>query len=239
MKHVLLIAYCLIANLAVIGAVLALLRSGLRRTRLSGGAQTRTVAVSAAVLFCWYVSISVLGLQGAFAATVANVPVLPFGIVVPLGIGLWLFLRSESLKAAAAALPVSWLIGIQAYRVIGVAFLFVWISGEMPAEAAIPGGAGDILVGLLAIPAAMAVNKRLTGARSIAYGWNYLGILDFATGIATGYLTSPGPLQLLALNHPNTMISHYPMVLFAVFAIPISSVLHGVCLWRLGRETNS
>ena len=53
--------------------------------------------------------------------------------------------------------------------------------------------------------------------------------------VATGYLTAPGPLHLLALGHPNTMVSQYPMVLFSVFAIPISSVLHGVCLWRLGR----
>ena len=173
---------------------------------------------------------------GVRRLTVANVPLLPFGILVPILIGLWMFLKSETLKAAAAALPLSWLLAIQAYRVIGVAFLFVWISGEMPAEAAIPGGVGDVLVGLLAIPAALAVRTATKGARQIAYGWNYLpGILDFVTAVATGYPASPGPLQLLAQGHPNTMVAQYPMVLFPVFAIPISSVLHGVCLWRLGR----
>ena len=136
----------------------------------SGQMQMRTMTSCAVALFGWYASISLLGLRGTFAATVANVPLLPFGILAPIGIGLWMFLRSKTLKAAAAALPVSWLLAIQVYRVIGVAFLFVWISGEMPAEAAIPGGAGDVLVGLLAIPAALAVRTATKGGRRIAYG---------------------------------------------------------------------
>jgi hypothetical protein len=191
MNHAVLLAFCLVANLAVIGAVLLLIRNGLRRTDFSAGEQSRAWTACAVTLLSWYALLTVLGLQGVFAITVARVPMLPFGILPPIGLGLWLFLKSERLRAAAAALPLWWLVAIQVYRVIGVAFLFVWISGEMPAEAAIPAGGGDVLIGLFAIPAAVAVRSSINGAQSIAYIWNCLGILDFVTAIATGFLTLP------------------------------------------------
>lgn len=203
MKHHWLVAFVLIANLAVIGGALAMLRSGLWRARFSKAVRARTLASCAVVLLAWYASISAIGLRGAFATTVANVPLLPFGIAVPFGVGLWMFLRSERLKAVARAVPLWWLVAIQAYRVIGVAFLFVFLRGEMPAEAALPAGVGDILVGVLAVPAAMSIRNGARGARRAVWLWNYLGIVDFAVAIATGYLTSPGPFQLLAREHPN------------------------------------
>lgn len=104
MNHAVLATYCLVANLAVIGAVLGLLRIGLQRANLSGAAQARTLTASALVLFGWYALISVLGLQGMFALSVGKVPLLRFGIVVPIaavlhGVCLWRLGRTEESHA--------------------------------------------------------------------------------------------------------------------------------------------
>ena len=233
MNHSLLVAYCVTANVAVMAAVLALIAAGLQRTQVSASTRARTWMATAAVLAAWYAAISVLGVRGVFSRSVGSIPLLPFGIVPPILIGFWLFLRSQALRATATAIPAWWLVSIQAYRVIGVAFLFVAASGEMPAPAAISAGIGDVLVGLLVLPVALALYRGSPNARLMAYGWNILGIVDFLTAIATGFLSAPGPMQRIALDHPNTMISLYPMVLFPLFAIPLSSVLHGICLFRL------
>jgi hypothetical protein len=54
--------------------------------------------------------------------------------------------------------------------------------------------------------------------------------------MATGFLTSPGPLHLLAVEHPNLVGSAYPLVMIPAFLLPVSSILHGLCLWKLRRQ---
>jgi hypothetical protein len=194
---------------------------------------------SSATLIGWYAVVTALAARGMFASTAeSNFSLLPFGVFVPMIIGFWLIFRSETLKAAIKAVPLWWLVGIQIYRVVGVAFLLVWGSGQMPGESAIPAGAGDVTVGLLAIPVAWAAARRFRGSRTATYVWNYIGLLDFTIALAAGYLSSPGPFQMLALGHPNVMVSAYPMVMFPVFAVPFSSLLHGMCLWKLNRQSD-
>jgi hypothetical protein len=60
-----------------------------------------------------------------------------------------------------------------------------------------------------------------------------LGILDLAVALATGFLNSPGRFQLLALDQPNILTTAYPLVLIPAFAVPLSLILHRVCLWKL------
>ena len=50
-----------------------------------------------------------------------------------------------------------------------------------------------------------------------------------------GFLTSPTPFQVLALDHPNLLVSRYPLVLIPAFMVPLSSIMHGICLWKLHR----
>jgi hypothetical protein len=233
MSYSFLVAYCLVANLAVIAAVLTLLWIALGRTEAFSGVRARTMVISSTLLLAWYGVVSGLAAIGVFAMNVGAVPLIIFGVILPIPVGFWLFFRSEPLKAAVKAIPVSWLVAIQVYRVIGFVFLLVWSSGQMPGESALPAGGGDVLVGLLAIPTAWASARGFKGARAAAYAWNYVGILDFVVALAAGFLSSPGPFQVLALQHPDTTMAVYPIVMFPIFAIPLSSLLHGICLWKL------
>lgn len=50
-------------------------------------------------------------------------------------------------------------------------------------------------------------------------------------------MTAPSPLQLLALDAPNTMIDAFPLVLIPVFVVPLSAILHIASLTKLHRDT--
>jgi hypothetical protein len=59
------------------------------------------------------------------------------------------------------AIPQSWLIGIQLYRVLGVIFRLLKAQGRLPSLFALPAGAGDVAVGLLAPVGARLHNDRV------------------------------------------------------------------------------
>jgi hypothetical protein len=189
------------------------------------------------VLLAWYGVSTYLAVHDVFrASSAAKFPALPFAVFLPIIAGLWWIFRSRIMAQVIDATPLSWLVGVQAYRVIGVVFLILLGAGQLPREFALPAGSGDVLVGLLALLVAWLVRSGSKRALTAAYMWNALGILDFVLAMATGLLTSPGPLHLLAVEHPNLIGSAYPLVMIPAFLLPVSSILHGLCLWKLRRQ---
>ncbi len=151
-------------------------------------------------------------------------------------VALKLLMRSGRIATAIDAVPPGWLVGIQIYRVIGGNFLALWAFGAIPGVFALPVGIGDVLVGLLALPAAFYLGSGAARGRLVAVAWNFLGIADLVTAVTLGALSSPGPLQHLALDHPNVLTASYPTVMTPAFAVPLSLILHGLSLWQLWRR---
>ena len=111
--------------------------------------------------------------------------------------------------------------------------------GLLPAEFALPAGIGDILVGLTGLALAFWLPSGSALSRKAAYGSNVLELADLVIAVATGFLTSPGPLQQLALDHPNLLITAYPLVMVPAFAVPLAIILHILSLWQLNRQSES
>ena len=141
--------------------------------------------------------------------------------------------RSASLKAVLDAIPLPWLIGIQLYRVVGVIFLALYSLGQLPGEFAIPAGGGDVLIGLAAPLVAYGLYQGYAWSQRAAIFWNVAGVVDLAVAIGTGFLSSPGPLHVLAADNPNHLITAFPLALVPLFAVPLSVVLHLAALKRL------
>lgn len=226
-----------IVRAIIVMAVLGGLWLGLRRAGLDDRARTATWLAVALPLMLWMAAVWQLAAAGAFQARPGAVPLIPFAIVVPVAAGLVLLTRSTRVAAALDAIPPAWLVGLQVYRVFGAAFLVQWGLGRLSGTFALPAGCGDVLVGLLALPAAYALQAGVPRARSIAVAWNVLGILDLVLAIALGLLGQTGRLPGAA--QPPAPLS-YPLVMIPAFAVPLSLILHGVSLWqlrRLGRQT--
>jgi hypothetical protein len=223
-------------------AIAVVLLLGLWRALGRAGLERRpAIAVWLAVaipLTLWLAGIWAAAVSGVFQVRPGVIPRIPIAVVVPLAIGLVSVTRSRRLAAAVDA-AASWLVGIQVYRVLGGTFLLQWLHGALPGVFAVPAGTGDMLVGLLALPVAVYAASGRRGSTAVAVAWNLLGIADLANALTLGFLSTPGPLQLLAHDHPNLLVGVYPTAMIPAFAVPLSLILHGVSLWQLRRRSRA
>lgn len=229
------IPFRLVVMIACDGVFLFGLWRALVRAGFSRAARVAAWSAVALILAIWLGAIWTLAVKGVFQRDIGNVPVLPIAIFLPVVLGLFAVTRSEGVGRLLDATPASWLVGIQVYRILGGMFLVYWIRDAIPGAFALPAGIGDVATGLLALPAAVWVSSGLTIGRKIGIRWNIFGLVDFAVAVSTGFLTSPGPGHLLALDHPNTLIATFPTVMVPAFAVPFSIILHALSLRQLKR----
>ncbi len=69
--------------------------------------------------------------------------------------------------------------------------------------------------------------------------WNYLASQNACIYIYIRLMPPPpSPLQLLAIDRPNELISSFPLVMIPVFLVPLSVLLHLASLKKL-RQTDT
>ena len=184
----------------------------------------------------WFAVVWSAAIHGAFRTGVSPLPLLPLAIFLPVMIGAPLLLLSKRVARVLDAIPASWLVALQLYRVFGSWALAAWLHGLLPGVFALPAGIGDVLTGLFAVPVAIAVASGASRGRNAAIAWNLFGLADFAVAITLGMLTSPGPLQLIHPAMPSIGAGAYPDVLTRAFVVPGSILLHALSLRQLIRR---
>ena len=184
----------------------------------------------------WFAVAWSAAINGAFRADASPLPILPFAIFLPVMIGAPLLLLSKRVGSMLDAMPASWLVALQLYRVFGSWALAAWLHGLLPGVFALPAGIGDVLTGVFAVPAVIAVASGAAQGRKVAIVWNLFGLADFAVAITLGIITSPGPLQVMVPSMPSIGASAYPDVLTPAFVVPASILLHAVSLRQLIRR---
>jgi hypothetical protein len=163
-------------------------------------------------------------------------PLLPLAIFLPVIIGAPVLLLSKRVGEVLDAMPVTWLVALQLYRVFGSWFLAAWLRGAAPGVVALPAGTGDVLTGLFAVPAAIAVAAGTAQGRRAAMIWNIFGLADFAVAITLGMVTSPGRFGLIVPSLSSFNAGVYPNVLTPAFVVPSSILLHALSLRQLRRR---
>ncbi|MGC1409916.1 MAG: hypothetical protein WA864_13315 [Acetobacteraceae bacterium] len=211
---------------------------GLGSTDLTPG-QRRTTWLAVMIPYTlWFAFVWSVAINGVFVtgASTSPAPLLPLAIFLPVIIGAPLLLLSTRVGQVLDAMPPSWLVALQLYRVFGGWFLAAWLRGAMFGLLAVPAGTGDVLTGLLAVPAAIAVATGTAQGRRTAIAWNILGLIDLAVAITLGLITSPGRFQLIAPGLPSINPGAYPGVLTPAFVVPASILLHLLSLRQLRRR---
>lgn len=211
---------------------------GLARTEFSARDRAVTWVAIVGPLTLWLIAIWALAANGFFRpiGNSRNLPLVPLAIVLPVAAGAALLTRSRPIAALLDAMPASWLIGLQVYRILGITFLASFARGSVPGAFALPAGIGDLIVGVLALPTASVASSRTASARSAAMAWNFLGLTDLTVAITMGILTFPIPtrMQLFGL-HPNAQLGTYPMVMIPAFGVPCSILFHVLSIRQLRR----
>jgi len=225
------------ARLMTYGLIALGLWLGLESTDLALG-QRRTTWLAVMVPFTLWAAVAwSAAINGVFRAGASPLPLLPLAIFLPVIIGAPLLLLSKQVGQVLDAMPATWLIALQVYRVFGSVFLAGALRGLVPAVFGLPAGIGDVLTGLFAVPAAIAVATGTAEGRKAAIIWNIFGLAEFAVAITLGLITSPGPLQLIVPTVPSIGAGAYLNVLTPAFVVPCSILLHALSLRQLRRRS--
>lgn len=229
----------LTVRLMVHGLIALGLWLGLERTGLTLS-QRRTAWLAIMIPFTLWAGVAwTAAINGVFRTGASPLPLLPAAIFLPLIIGAPLLLLSKRVGQLLDAMPMTWLVALQLYRVFGSQWLAYWLLALLPGLWALPAGTGDMLTGLFAIPAAIALAADTAEGRKVAILWNIFGIADLAVAIFLGMIISPGPFQLIVLNGPSIGIDSYPDVLTPAFVVPGSILLHALSLRQLRRRSGA
>ncbi|WP_245508778.1 hypothetical protein [Bradyrhizobium zhanjiangense] len=178
-------------------------------------------------------------INGAFGAGASPLPLLPAAILLPVIVGAPVLLSSKRIGQLLDAMPTTWLIALQLYRIFGSQWLAYWLRGLLPGLWALPAGTGDVLTGLLAVPAAMALATGTADGWKAGIFWNVFGLADLAVAITLGMIMSPGPLQLIIPDGPSMALDRFPNVLTPAFVVPCSILLHLLSLRQLRRRSET
>lgn len=228
--------YVLTGATAVVAAVFSGLRKILKSPAPGGENRRKAVWLVSVLMAAWYLSAVLLSWAGVYVSAPSRPPTLGLSILIPVIAGILLFQRSHALQDLVQAAPQKWMVGVQFYRVLGLIFLVLYAQGQLPGAFALPAGVGDAAVGLLALAVGSIYGSKRRSSAGLVRAWNWLGIVDLTVAVATGFLTSPSPLQMLSLESPNALISAFPLAIVPVFLVPFSFLLHLASLWKVRRE---
>jgi hypothetical protein len=179
---------------------------------------------SAIFAIAWLLGILLLASDNFFRNDVTP-PRVPLALGTTLLFG-YLLLLSKDFRAIIASIPQHWLIGIQAFRILGAVFLIRWWQGELPAVFAIPAGVGDVLTGLFAPIVAYWWYTSKPYARTAAILWNLFGMADFVNAVTIGASIQGSGIV-------------FPIVMIPIYAVPRGFLLHSYSLIGLLRGTST
>ena len=185
---------------------------------------------AAAVLAAWFLTILWLAARGAFVGPSGAPPLaMMAGFSVPLAVFFALLKLSRAFRDFVFAIDLKLIVGLNAWRLGGFAFLALYAHGILPAAFALPAGLGDMAVGVVAPWMVLhLVRDPAFGASSRFRAWNWLGILDLIVAVSLG-----GSLAFLAHTEVTTApMAQLPLVFIPAYLVPIYIMLHVSALFR-------
>jgi hypothetical protein len=189
----------------------------------------------AGIAGAWVGLASGLGAAGKLAFSPDSpVPLIGVLFALPLiAVGM-LALRSQKVRAALLAVPMSLSIGLNALRVLGVLFLLLTASGRLSGPFPLFAGLGDIITGAFAIPLALSVARSQRPPLGAVRSWNIFGTLDLMVAVSLGIASANGsPLQLIHAGVGSEAIQHLPYCLIPTVLVPFYLITHAIVAAQL------
>ncbi len=152
---------------------------------------------------------------------------------VPALLAVILLAALPRVRAFIASAPASWLIYIQAFRVLVELMLYqLHGAGIVPEQMTFRGMNFDIIAGATALPVGWLARRGSRGGMRLAQIWNAVGLALVLTIATVSVLSAPTPFRLFTEGPANTFIARLPFIWLPAFVVPSAILFH---LWSLGR----
>ena len=154
-------------------------------------------------------------------------PLLPLCILIAIGsvTAIAFTLREE--------IPLSWLIGYQAFRIPVEIFLHLgFLAGFVPVQMTWHGRNWDILTGLSALPIAWLASRNALPLWA-AHLWNAVGFALLLNIMTVAFLSFPTPLRQFHNDPANVFVTQLPFVWLPTILVPAAWFGHFALFRRL------
>jgi len=188
----------------------------------------------------WTMMMFVVSALGGFApGTTGPVPAVALAIVFLLTVGMMAWLGSPAFRRAFRSVPLSGLVGIHAFRVIGISFVILHTAGLLSNPFASYAGWGDLITAVAAIALAFAVAGGSMPRRSLI-AWNIFGALDLLVALTLGILSVPGtPFRVFTEFPGTTIMGALPWVVAPTILVPVFLLTHLEIAARMRGEASA
>lgn len=192
----------------------------------------RLVGVGLSVTGFWLLG---LGLAASGLLAFGPLPPPPFLLFVS-GFALTVaFARSRVGVDLVRHLPLSLLVGFQAFRILVELLLHRGaLDGLTPPQMTYTGFNFDVVTGLAAVVVGVGIDRGLLGRRA-AQAFNILGILLLANVLTIAVLSMPTPLRTFVSYPVNEWIASAPFIGLPTILVPFA-VLGHLLLWKRLRD---
>jgi hypothetical protein len=176
-------------------------------------------------LFLWLWTTGGIGLSGVLGRFDLTPP--PFVLLMVLTLGLAFYAGLSRLGATLAAIPLAWLVGLQAFRFpLEIVMHRAAVERVMPEQMSYTGWNFDILTGITALLLAPAIATGVAPRRLIAV-WNVLGAALLLNIMTIAMASSPLFRAFGKAPHKtNTFVAFFPYVWLPTVLVAIAIVLH-------------
>ncbi|MBB5696545.1 hypothetical protein [Muricoccus pecuniae] len=165
-----------------------------------------------------------------------GLPGLAWAVAVPIAVLVTWLLGTQDGRRRVARAPLPALVAVQSVRVLGIWFVVLHAAGRLPAPFAPVAGWGDILAGVLAVPAAWLALRRPDRGRGAILTWNVIGAVDLIAAVSLGLTSLPGPLRVFMGEPGSGPMNVLPWIVIPGFLVPSLLTLHFVVFHRLRRK---
>lgn len=203
---------------------------------LSSAQKLTTVAIAG----LWIGLAVALATTGIYASTAAPVPVVGVMVGLPVLVVGGAALVSARVRETLLALPVPLLIGLNSMRILGAFMVLLALQGRLSGPFPQFAGWGDVIVGLTAIPLAVATARNFRSNRGNVLAWNILGTLDLVVAVSLGIASAPGsPIQIFGDTIGSTAMWSLPQSTIPTLLVPFYLITHGVIFAKLVRSSRA
>jgi hypothetical protein len=196
---------------------------GISQTSLSEESKSRLKKSVASIVVLWTAFIWIVSLvSNIFGYHEGDaIPRFTIALFIPVLIGLFAFL-SKSFRNMLDHTPLSLMVGVQTFRLMGIMFLFVANEGLGPKEF-VSSGYGDVATGSLALIAGLMLYKKAGGAKLAAWVFTLVGMFDLLNVSRILLTYYPSWFD----GAPTTAgAGEFPLVLVMGIVAPVALLLH-------------